>query len=92
MNEQDTPKDRNADIVPTAIYRLVVVFLLAGILLVQWQILANTKSAPGTGMSTGRISVVQLQGVHARGGAVPVRVRGTVSLDSASVAQIRGDR
>lgn len=45
MSEKDNAKVLNTDLV-TAIYRLAVVILLAGILVVQWQSLGNTGGAP----------------------------------------------
>ena len=100
MAEQANSKGLNSDMI-TAIYRLAVVILLAGILLVQWQILGSMDGASAGASTAGptygdfrqaktpedrnaviaRTPLMRIQNT-------PIGVRGTVRLDSASVAGI----
>ncbi len=104
MSEKDNAKVRNPDLA-TAIYRLAVVILLAGILVVQWQILGNTNGAPsggaGIGPTWGEIRKArtpqeqqaltdQVPVFRVSGG--PIAVLGRVGIDSVSIAQIRGEQ
>lgn len=102
MSEKESAKGLNTDMM-TAIYRLAVVILLAGILVVQWQILGNTKAAtPSTQTDAGPtygdwnsanqetrkallndIPLIRLHGGFSN-------VQGRVTIDSTSIAQIRG--
>ena len=101
MNQQDNATVLNTDMA-TAIYRLAVVILLAGILVMQWQLLGNMGSARPSGASAGATlgDLRTAQGAARQAvvdKAVLVRVHGgfinsggIVEIDSASVAQIRG--
>ncbi len=103
MTEQENAKGLlNTDLM-TAIYRLAVVILLAGILVVQWQVLGtiDTASVGGSdgptlgdlrnsaGDRQARQAIInQVPLVRIQGGNVTVS--GTVGIDSVSVAQMGG--
>ena len=111
MAEKIDDKPSNADM-STTIYRAAIVILLAGILIMQWQILNNTSggsdataqmatpptygdfmNATDSGERLSiykRTPLVRLQGVGINNQLGALIVEGTVSLDSASIAQIRG--
>ena len=103
MSDQNNATVFNTDLA-TAVYRLAVVILLAGILIVQWQSLGRTDTAPDSaaapsmGPTFGEWRSAQTQ--QARQQLINqmplVRMHGgfihsggTVVIDSASVAQIR---
>ena len=102
--EQENLKGRHPDMI-TAVYRIAVVVLLAGILLVQWQVLSAMKgpaSETATGPTYGALRAApdietrqrllsQLPLVRIHSGTVDIR-QGTVSIDSVSVAEMRGSR
>ena len=104
MTEQENDKGfLNTDLI-TAIYRLAVVILLAGILVVQWQVLGTIDTAPAGGSKAGptlgdfrnsardrearQALINQVPLVRIQGGNVTVS--GTVGIDSVSVAQMGG--
>lgn len=98
MTEQENAKGLHADLV-TTIYRLAVVILLAGILIVQWQsmnaasaggiaagpTLGDLRQAPDRAERQELISRMPLVRVQQGG----ITVTGTVSIDSLSITQIR---
>jgi len=98
MNDQDKSEGLNPDML-TTIYRLAVVILLAGILVLQWQILGNMNGGPTGGPTWGEYGDAQgrsaRQAIMNESPLIRIQnrslvVSGTVSLDSVSIAQIRG--
>ena len=105
MDNQDKAKGLNTDMI-TAIYRLAVVVLLAGILVAQWQILGRTGTAAPISVTQAGPTNGDLRSARGReakrevSDRVPlvrilggvVRINNPISIDSASVAQIRGEQ
>ena len=99
MSDQDKSEGLNPDML-TTIYRLAVVILLAGILVLQWQILGNMGAGDTTGGPTwgdlrkatdrrARTAIIDEAAlVRVQNGSLVVR--GTVRLDSLTIARIRG--
>lgn len=96
MSDQESAKEPNPDMM-TNIYRLAVVILLAGILVLQWQILGSMDTGPaGPTWADFRAAPDSLRQevlsemplVRAHSGSVVVR--GTISLDDETIAKIRG--
>ena len=101
MSEPTNTKGQNADMMST-IYRLAVVILLAGILVMQWQILSTMNDNASNAVTLGALQSTgddpearqalmdQMPLVRIQGGNVGVR--GSVTIERPNPAARRGNQ